>query len=270
MTQLALDSAIRDNALIPIFFVIVALAFIRTKLLAVLKDKPKVKIQDLKSNNVISRAKRLVQGMAILGTEAYNSRYSYFIAKDTGALDKYKPKAKDPMDQMAAMQDPSQAMGMMKNQMVFIFSQGATGYWVSHLFSGFLVAKTPFPLTFRFKPMMQRGVDVSALDVSYISSLSWYFIVMICSSGLQQMISTWNSTRAVDPNSTAEAMMQNMMPMAGGGNPMMGGPDPSKQYDEAKEAIKLASHKFVLHEAESKLLEQWKKKHCFVPIKGPM
>ena len=48
------------------------------------EDKPKVKIQDLKSNNVISRAKRLVQGMAILGTEAYNSRYSYFIAKDTG------------------------------------------------------------------------------------------------------------------------------------------------------------------------------------------
>ena len=119
--------------------------------------------------------------------------------------------------------------------------------------------------------MMQRGVDVSALDVSYISSLSWYFIVMICSSGLQQMISTWNSTRAVDPNSTAEAMMQNMMPMGGGGgNPMMGGPDPSKAYDEAKEAIKLSSHKFILHQAETKLLEQWKKKHCFVPIKSPM
>ena len=124
MTQLALDSAIRDNALIPIFFVIVGLAFIRTKLLMVLKDKPKVKIQDLKSNNVISRAKRLVQGMAILGVEAYNTRYSYFIAKDTGALDKFKPKSKDPMEQMSAMQDPSQAMGMMKNQMVFIFSQG--------------------------------------------------------------------------------------------------------------------------------------------------
>jgi len=46
-------------------------------------------------------------------------------------------------------------MGMMKNQMFFMVSQGLP-YWVSHLFSGFLVAKTPFPLTFQFKSMMQR------------------------------------------------------------------------------------------------------------------
>jgi len=42
-------------------------------------------------------------------------------------------------------------MGMMKNQMFFMVSQGVLAYWVSHLFSGFLVAKTPFPLTFQFK-----------------------------------------------------------------------------------------------------------------------
>jgi len=269
-TPIPLHSGIRDYALIPIFLVILALAFIRTKLLGILKDAPKVKISEMKQNNIISRCKRLVQGCGILSDEAWNGRCGYFLAKDTGALDKYRPSAKDPMDAMQGMSDPSQAMGMMKSQMVFIFSQGATGYWVNHLFSGFLVAKTPFPLTFRFKPMMQRGVAVDALDVSYISSLSWYFIVMICSSGLQQLLSSWSSSKAIDPNSTNEAMMQNMMPMgaAAGGNPMMGGPDPAKAYDDAKESMKLVSHKWILHNSELKLMEQWKKGQCFVPIKN--
>lgn len=35
-------------------------------------------------------------------------------------------------------------------------------------------AKIPFPLTQRFRAMLQNGIDLSTVDVSYVSSRSWY------------------------------------------------------------------------------------------------
>merc|ERR1719373_1457924 len=88
------------------------------------------------------------------------------------------------MEMLSGGSDPMAAMGMMKNQMVFMVLQGLLAYWVSHLFSGFLVAKTPFPLTFQFKGMLQRGVEVQSLEPGYVSSLCWYMFVMMTSHSL--------------------------------------------------------------------------------------
>lgn len=42
------------------------------------------------------------------------------------------------------------------------------------IFACLFSAKIPFPLTQRFRGMLQNGIDLSTVDVSYVSSRSWF------------------------------------------------------------------------------------------------
>merc|ERR1711939_1000663 len=99
-----------------------------------------------------------------------------------------KGKKADPMDAMAQMQDPNMMQNMMKQNMVMIVPQMAMMGWVSYFFAGFIVGKIPFPLTDRFKSMLQRGVELSSLETGFVSSLSLYFLVMFGLRGVFQLI----------------------------------------------------------------------------------
>merc|ERR1711957_943579 len=171
-------------------------------------------------------------------------------------------KAKDPMEALTGGgNDPMGAMGgMMKSQMLFMVSQGITGYWVSHLFSGFLVAKAPFPLTFQFKGMMQRGVDVASLEPGYISALCWYMFVMFSSHSLIGLCSSFFSKTDGEEDNPMMAMMGGMAGGMAGGNPMMpgGGPDMAKVYKQEQESLEMISHEFVLEHIETELWRKWR------------
>lgn len=54
--------------------------------------------------------------------------------------------------------------------------QLAMGAIVSFFFSGFVMGKVPFSLSPRFRPMLQRGVDLASLDVSYFTG-GWMYII---------------------------------------------------------------------------------------------
>merc|ERR1711981_958284 len=114
-------------------------------------------------------------------------------------------KKKNRMDAMAQMQDPNMMQNMMKQNMVMIVPQIAMMGWVSYFFAGFVVGKMPFPLTERFKMMLQRGIELSSLDVTYVSSLSLYVLTLCGLRGILMI--------ALGPNDDADdtKLMQQQM-----------------------------------------------------------
>merc|ERR1719401_3087505 len=211
---------------------------------------------------MLSRCRILRQHAHFLAERAFKPRKAYFVKKDVGVLVKNPPKAKDPMDALSgAGPDPMMAMGMMKNQMFFMISQGVLAYWVSHLFSGFLVAKTPFPLTFQFKSMMQRGVEVQSLEPGYVSSLCWYMFVMMSSYSLIGLVQAFCSKQ--DTGEDENPMMAMMGTMGGGGGMMPGGgPDMSKVYKQEQESLEVIQHEFVLENVETELWRKWRQERA--------
>jgi len=258
--MILLDSRIRDYVLIPIFLVVALMSVLRSNLMTIFKSEPKVDLKEAKTNSMLGRCRALRQNANLLSEKAFKIRKAYFIKKDQGVLVKSPPKPKDPMEALSGGgADPMMAMGMMKNQMFFMVSQGLLAYWVSHLFSGFLVAKTPFPLTFQFKSMMQRGVEVSSLEPGYVSSLCWYMFVMFSSHSLIGLCTFFFSKTDGEEDNPMMAMMGTMGGGAGG-NPMMpgGGPDMAKVYKQEQESLEMITHEFFLENVETELWRKWR------------
>jgi len=252
---IVLDPKIRDNVLLPIFVVVVMTSMIRQSVMTIFKSDAKVDLKEVKQNSMLGRCKMLRAAHHYLTEKAFKTRKAYFVKKDVGVLVKSVPKPKDPMEALSGGGgDPMAAMGMMKGQMVFMVSQGLLAYWVSHLFSGFLVAKTPFPLTFQFKGMLQRGVEVTALEPGYVSSLCWYMFVMMSSHSLIGLVQSFVQKSDVEAEDPMMAMMGSM-----GAAPMMPGawPDPAKVYKSEQDNLEMILHEFTLENIEVELWRKW-------------
>ncbi len=80
------------------------------------------------------------------------------------------------------LSDPTKALEPLKNQMGsqigFVATNAIMMGFSGHFFGGFILVHLPFLLTNRFKVMLQSGIDLATLDPSYVSSVSWYFLVM--------------------------------------------------------------------------------------------
>ena len=76
------------------------------------------------------------------------------------------------------MTNPEAVTGMLKQSLSGIVPQVAMGAFVSFFFSGFILGRVPFPLSPSFRLMLQRGVELPSLDVTYFTSLSFYILLL--------------------------------------------------------------------------------------------
>src|SRR4051812_24827275 len=217
--------------------------------------KPPPTPADSRERSAIVRGVNLRNNSAALNKASFDVRKEYLIdGYKKGTFLKGGPESKgqaapNPMSDPAAMEG---MMGMMKGNMAMMIPQTLIMSWINAFFAGFVILKLPFPLTIRFKQMLQAGVMTRDLDVRWVSSLSWYFL---CLFGLQSVfIFILGNDNAASQVTQQMAMANPMGAGAGMGGPMQPGQDPDKMFLAEAENLEVMEHWNVLDGVEDRLL----------------
>ncbi|KAI7752426.1 hypothetical protein M8C21_005096 [Ambrosia artemisiifolia] len=218
--DLVLDTAIRDWVLIPLSIVMVLIGILRYFVSKLMRTTQSPDSKIIKEGQVVIRARNLRAAAGFIPVKAFRARKVYFTNEENGLLHVPKDQAQNPQAQMFS--DPNMAMDMMKKNLSMIIPQTLTFAWVNFFFSGFVAAKIPFPLTQRFRSMLQNGIDLSTVDVSYVSS----------------------------PTDDTQRMMQ----MSGFGV------DPSKSLGAEKDGLDIVQHDWVLPKFEQRAVSVLRKR----------
>ncbi|KAF9905107.1 ER membrane complex subunit 3 [Linnemannia zychae] len=258
-----LDPAIRDWVLIPIMIVMVLVGIVRHQVTVLLNGTPKkADIKSARETKALQRCGILrAHGMHI-PEHAFHARKAYISeAFEKGTYLKEPNAGNKPRGNV--MQDPAYVETMMdgmKKNMMNIVPQTVIMGWINFFFSGFVLVRLPFPLTVRFKGMLQRGVETNDMDVSWVSSLSWYFLNLF---GLQSVFTLLlGSGHAADAMRDMQAMSTMGMGNAAGPNltPTGQPQDMHKIFLGEKENLELTEHEWGLDNVETRLLVKYGKK----------
>ncbi|CAK7345046.1 unnamed protein product [Dovyalis caffra] len=233
--DLVLDTAIRDWVLIPLTVVMILIGILRYFVSKLMRSQQNPDAKVVKEGQVVVRARNLRAGANFIPAKSFRARRAYFSNEENGLLHVPKGQGQNPQAQMFS--DPNMAMDMMKKNLSMIIPQTLTFAWVNFFFSGFVAAKIPFPLTQRFRSMLQNGIDLSTVDVSYVSSRSWYFLNLFGLRGLFSLI--LGEENAMDDT-------QRMMQMSGFGM------DPTKNLSAEKDGLDIIQHEWALPKFEQR------------------
>lgn len=210
------------------------------------------------------RSRLLRENGQYIPKTAFLSRRHFFNSEETGY---FKTQRRAPVSQNP-MTDPSMMTDMLKGNVTNVLPMVLIGGWINWMFSGFVTskiisssksfkfhagtqsfrfvftAKVPFPLTLRFKPMLQRGIELVTLDAAWVSSASWYFLNVF---GLRSIY-----TLVLGENNAADTsrLLQDQVSGAAMSMP----PDPKAAFKSEWEALEICEHTWALNGVNSDLL----------------
>jgi len=246
------DPALFYWILFPITIVMVLTGVLRHYATVLLASSPKpLSPPALREQRSLIRGINLRTNASQLSRTSFDVRKEYLISNYKAGKflkdpeNKGKP-AGNPMTDPAAMDG---MMSMMKGNMMMMIPQQLIMSWINAFFAGFVIMKLPFPLTLRFKSMLQSGVATRDLDVRWVSSLSWYFLNLF---GLQSVF-----IFILGDDNAASQMAQQMAQMnpgaigAGGFQP---GQDPDKLFQNEAENLEVLEHWYILQGVEHRFL----------------
>lgn len=249
--SLLLDSSIRDWVLLPITLVILLVGLLRHNIVMLITTPPK------KSEPLDLRQQRIMTRSGALRTNHTQIPPNSFIAKrqrvmndlSSGKFLKESPedvanKPKEEATPANPLGDANAMDGMMdqmKKSMVMMIPQQLIMGWIGFFFSGFVVAKIPvqlpFPLDY-FKGWLQRGITSENVEIGWVSSISWYFLVAFF--GLNAIYRL-----LLGDENAADSTRDMMGPLGGAGGGQAAAPPSMAKMDFSK-----------LHETERETLER--------------
>ena len=212
-----------------------------------MRSTRKPEVEKLGHAQTLMRAQIVRTNANYIPKKSFEKRKQFFCEPQKGALQKNIPS-----NTLSAMADPSNMMEMMKGNITGVLPNIIMLGFVSYFFAGFVIAKFPFPLTPSFRGMVQRGIELSSLDVSYVTSASMYFLILF---GLRGLFSLVLGENAADD---AQLMQQQMT----GGMAAVAAPgvDMGKLFKDESENLELVTHDDALKDAENTLLNRFSSK----------
>ncbi|KAI8801139.1 integral membrane protein DUF106-domain-containing protein [Cladochytrium replicatum] len=243
-----LDPAIRDWVLFPIMIVMVLVGVLRHHATQLMSSMPKSDLKGVRETQALMRGRLLRSlGAFDIPYPAFQARKQYLTTQFATTNYIKSPNQTGPPNPMADPAGMEMMMEGMKKNMVMLVPQTVIMSWITFFFSGFVLIKLPFPLTVRFKAMLQRGVETFDMDVTWVSSLSWYFLNLFGLKSIYTLI--LGEDNAADGTKDMAQMQMNPMQQ-----PQQ---DMSKIFQSEKEFLDLADHQSVLVGVEERLLAKY-------------
>jgi len=203
--------------------------------------------QNVREGQALKRSQRLRKTCEFLPEQSIKVRKAFFCNATDGYLNK-KVEAANPM---SAMTNPDM-MNQMLKQNIHGVVQMLIFTVIGSIFQGFITAQVPFPLGHKFKQMLQQGLNVVALDPTYVSSMSWSFLLIYGLNGILGLLLADSKT------------IEEMELMASGANMMQGGGGAMGQpknftqiFKGEKDFYEILSYKFALDDVEDAFLHKF-------------
>ena len=218
---LAIDPAILWWILLPLVILNLIAMYFRVFAMKLLTDPiKKVSKDEVLYRSLIARSMRFRMFGGYISQQGFEMRKAYFTSSDKiGEKTMILPNGGRLVEEVAKVEGdkkakdapaPPDPFQMIKQQAVMMGTQLGLGYFTETFTSGFVAFRMPFALAERFKQMTQAGIGVAGLDTTYVSSTSWYMMLM---SGLPQLVRLFQPT---SPMLDQTQMMQAQMGMMPG------------------------------------------------------
>jgi hypothetical protein len=241
-SDLLLDPSIRTWVFLPIVIITFLVGIVRHYVSLLMSSTKKVTLQQVQDSQALIRSRLLRENGKYITRQGFAMRRAFFNNEETGY---FKVALKRPNTQVPnPMTDPTMMTEMMKGNVTNVLPMILIGGWINWTFSGFVTTRVPFPLTLRFKPMLQRGIELMTLDASWVSSASWYFLNVF---GLRSIY-----TLVLGENNAADQtrVMQEQM----SGQAMAMPQDPKAAFKAEWEALEVWGHNWALKNIENELM----------------